>query len=47
MTIVTFINFDYNNGRYDSTVYLHLKHETGRAIGINGYTIDYDCCCDL
>ena len=28
--------------------YLRLKaHETGRAIGINGDTIDYDCCCDL
>lgn len=28
--------------------YLRLKaHETSRAIGINGDTIDYDCCCDL
>ena len=28
MTIVTFINFDYNNGRYDSTVRLHLNKDS-------------------
>lgn len=28
MTIVTFINFNYNNGRYDSTVKLHLNKDS-------------------
>ena len=28
MTIVTFINFDYNNRRYDSTVKLHLNKDS-------------------
>lgn len=43
--------YDTDEDRQQITIplheYLRLKaHETGSAIGIDGGTIDYDCCCD-